>query len=210
MASYGNATNAPFPSIVISKDGLSAQGPFAEAQATFLYPDSNSSDALRAELEKTNMGVVAHFYMDSELQGVLADVATTYPHIAIADSLVMGQKAVEMVEAGATSVVCLGVDFMAENCRAALDAAGLDAPVYRVDEKAIGCSLSESAETLAYTAYLEKAKETKNALHVIYINTSLKTKAMANEAIPTITCTSSNVVRVVLTAFAQAAPSTCI
>lgn len=38
---------------------------------------------------------------------------------------------------------------------------------------------------------------------VVYINTSLKTKALAHEQVPTITCTSSNVVQTVLTAFAQ-------
>lgn len=38
---------------------------------------------------------------------------------------------------------------------------------------------------------------------MVYINTSLKTKALAHKAVPTITCTSSNVVQTVLTAFAQ-------
>ena len=38
---------------------------------------------------------------------------------------------------------------------------------------------------------------------MVYINTSLKTKALADKAVPTITCTSSNVVQTVLTAFAQ-------
>ena len=37
----------------------------------------------------------------------------------------------------------------------------------------------------------------------VYINTSLRTKAYAHEAVPTITCTSSNVVQTVLQAFAQ-------
>ena len=40
-------------------------------------------------------------------------------------------------------------------------------------------------------------------LQVVYINTSLKTKALAHQQVPTITCTSSNVVQTVLTAFAQ-------
>lgn len=38
---------------------------------------------------------------------------------------------------------------------------------------------------------------------VVYINTSLRTKALAHRDVPTITCTSSNVVQTVLTAFAQ-------
>lgn len=40
-------------------------------------------------------------------------------------------------------------------------------------------------------------------MQVVYINTSLKTKALAHQQVPTITCTSSNVVQTVLTAFAQ-------
>lgn len=44
---------------------------------------------------------------------------------------------------------------------------------------------------------------------VVYINTSLKTKALAHHAVPTITCTSSNVVQTVLTAFAQVWPKGC-
>lgn len=40
-------------------------------------------------------------------------------------------------------------------------------------------------------------------VQVVYINTSLKTKALAHAQVPTITCTSSNVVQTVLQAFAQ-------
>jgi quinolinate synthase len=43
---------------------------------------------------------------------------------------------------------------------------------------------------------------------VVYINTSLRTKALAHEAVPTITCTSSNVVQTVLQAFAQVPTAT--
>lgn len=46
-------------------------------------------------------------------------------------------------------------------------------------------------------------RPTRTPLQVVYINTSLKTKALAHRAVPTITCTSSNVVQTVLTAFAQ-------
>lgn len=42
-----------------------------------------------------------------------------------------------------------------------------------------------------------------NHVQVVYINTSLKTKALAHAQVPTITCTSSNVVQTVLQAFAQ-------
>jgi len=37
----------------------------------------------------------------------------------------------------------------------------------------------------------------------VYINTSLRTKALADDLVPTITCTSSNVVQTILQAFAQ-------
>lgn len=64
----------------------------------------------------------------------------------------------------------------------------------------IGCSLAEAAESMAYENYLEEAsKDGHPGLHVIYINTSLKTKALSHNAVPTITCTSSNVVNTVLT-----------
>jgi hypothetical protein len=73
-----------------------------------------------------------------------------------------------------------------------------------MDPGAIGCSLAEAAEAPAYDAYLAEAAATPSSLHVVYINTSLRTKALAQAAVPTITCTSSNVVQTVLQAFAQA------
>ena len=50
---------------------------------------------------------------------------------------------------------------------------------------------------------MREAGEAKNSLHVIYINTGLDTKASANAKVPTIACTSSNVVNTVLQAAAQ-------
>ena len=71
--------------------------------------------------------------------------------------------------------------------------------VYRMDAADIGCTLAEAAETDTYYKYLgEAGAEAHPGLHVIYINTSLRTKALAHAAIPTITCTSSNVVQTVL------------
>lgn len=56
-----------------------------------------------------------------------------------------------------------GVDFMAESVRAMLDTSGFETvPVYRLSEKAIGCSLAEAAEGKEYRAWLEKAKNTPN------------------------------------------------
>ncbi|OQR94928.1 quinolinate synthetase A protein [Achlya hypogyna] len=192
----------PFPSILISKDVVSAQGSFAEAQANYLKPNMDAVKELDALLEKKKLGIVAHFYMDPELQGVLSSLK--WPHTLIADSLAMGEAAAVMAKNGAKAVACLGVDFMSESVRANLDSNGYhDVPVYRLSKKKIGCSLAESAEKAAYMAYLTKAAETPNSLHVVYINTSLKSKAWAHNIIPTITCTSSNVVQTILQADAQ-------
>lgn len=191
-----------FPSLVIHADHITAEGSFAETQARYLDPDPGTVKELEALLRAKNTGVVAHFYMDPELQGVLARL--DWPHIHISDSLVMADKAVEMAQKGAERIVVLGVDFMSENARAMLDRAGLAAtPVYRVAAEPIGCSLAESAETLAYRAYLAKASKAARPLHVVYINTSLRTKAEAHALVPTITVTSSNVVQTILSAFAE-------
>lgn len=145
---------------------------------------------------------MAHFYMDAELQGVLSSME--WPHTLIADSLKMGEAASEMAEKGAKAIAVLGVDFMSESVRANLDSNGFqNVPVYRLKKEYIGCSLAEAAERQEYAAYLSKAAETKNSLHVVYINTSLRSKAYAHHLIPTITCTSSNVVQTVLQSFAQ-------
>jgi quinolinate synthase len=195
-------TAAPFPSLSITEDRLVPQGAFAEAQAEFLSPDRAVVAELDALLAAKKVGVVAHFYMDPELQGVLS--ALSWPHVHISDSLVMADAAVRMAQAGCEAVVVLGVDFMSENARAMLDHAGLErVPVYRVAAEPIGCSLAESAEGLAYGAYLHRAAQTPRSVHVVYINTSLRTKGKAHALVPTITCTSSNVLATVLSCFAQ-------
>jgi quinolinate synthase len=192
----------PFPSLLLRADGVSAQGAFAEAQAAFLDPDPATVQRLRALLAASDAGVVAHFYMDAELQGAL--MATGWRRLHVSDSLVMADRAVTMAQQGARAIVVLGVDFMSENVRAVLDAAGFaEVPVYRVAAAPIGCSLAAAAEAPAYAAYLRRAAGTPNSLHVVYINTSLRTKAHAQATIPTITCTSSNVVQTVLETFAQ-------
>jgi quinolinate synthase len=195
-------TDAAFPSLIVKKDRLEAHGSFAESQAQYLDPDPRTVAELDALVRSRNIGVVAHYYMAPELQGVLARLA--WPHVHISDSLLMADKAVAMVEAGAERIVVLGVDFMSENVRAMLDKAGHAAtPVYRVAAEPIGCSLAEAAESPRYLAYLRRAAEKERALHVVYINTSLRTKAEAHALVPTITVTSSNVVQTVLSAFAE-------
>ena len=109
------------------------------------------------------MGVVAHYYMDVELQGVLTTIQkqqleeTGTSRIAIADSLAMGDFAVKMCEDGATSIACLGVDFMSESVATIMTRNGFGhIPVYRATSKHIGCSLAESAENDSYRAWLQK------------------------------------------------------
>jgi quinolinate synthase len=191
-----------FPSLVIGADRFVPRGGFAEAQAAYLSPRPEVVRTLEERLRQHQAGVVAHFYMDPELQGVLS--SCDWPHVHISDSLAMADRAVQMVEQGAKVIVVLGVDFMSENVRAMLDAAGhADVPVYRVASDPIGCSLAEAAEARAYGAWLTRASQVPRSLHVVYINTSLRVKAKAHALVPTITCTSSNVVHLVLTAFAQ-------
>lgn len=192
----------PFPSLIVRADGFAAQGAFAEAQAEYLDPDPDIVARLDAALRRRNAGIVAHFYMDAELQGAL--YACDWPHIQISDSLVMADRACSMAREGIDEVVVLGVDFMSENVRAMLDASGFpEVGCWRVAEAEIGCSLAESAEARAYDAWLDRAAQTPKSLHVVYINTSLRTKARAHHKVPTITCTSSNVVATVLQTFAQ-------
>jgi len=202
-----------FPSIVIGPGGVYPQGPFAEAQAQFLEPDEEAVRFLSDNVTAANMGVVAHYYMDVELQGVLTAVnkqqsnSNTNPNqkisrIAIADSLAMGDYAVKMCEDGATSIACLGVDFMSESVATIMARNGFGhVPVYRATAKHIGCSLAESAERDSYRAWLEKGRAGYEfPLHVVYINTSLETKAVSSSVVPTITCTSSNVMATMLQA----------
>src|SRR5690606_17125187 len=159
-----------FPSLTVSSQGLAARGSFAESQASFLDPDRAQISRLRQLLDDKRAGIVAHFYMDVELQAVLH--ACEHPNIHISDSLLMADAAVAMAKRGVETIVVLGVDFMSENVRAILDASGFErVAVYRVAEAEIGCSLAASAETLAYGAYLTKAAQTPKSLHVVYINT---------------------------------------
>lgn len=74
----------------------------------------------------------------------------------------------------------------------------LQVGVYRMSNERIGCSLADAAATPDYMNYLESASNSLPSLHVVYINTSLETKAYSHELVPTITCTSSNVVPTIL------------
>ncbi|KAF5842215.1 hypothetical protein DUNSADRAFT_8614 [Dunaliella salina] len=205
----GNGSAAAAAAATAASGGLTPQGAFAEAQAAYLEPNAAEVLALVHTLSTKKIGVVAHFYMDPQVQGVLSSAAEHWPHIAISDSLVMADAAVKMAKGGCRAVCVLGVDFMSENVRAILDEAGhTDVQVYRMSPLSIGCSLSEAAESEDYVRYLTEASRTPNSLHVVYINTSLYTKAIADSLVPTITCTSSNVVQTTLQAFAQVPEAT--
>jgi len=213
-----------FPSIIIGPDTIVPQGSFAEAQASFLEPPMELVEEMLDKLIELKIGIVAHYYMDVELQGILfaikrrqmellesdkAGKIPKFPLVAIADSLKMGDDAVNMCsQSNVESVICLGVDFMSESVSAILGKNGFaHIPVYRATHKHIGCSLAESAEGLNYKAWLNKSASGKSkALHVVYINTSLETKATSSSIIPTITCTSSNVLQTILQASAQMGP----
>ena len=69
MSTSSTATKAPFPSLLIRATELIPQGAFAEAQAAFLAPEQELIVQLNGALSAGNVGVVAHFYMDVELQG---------------------------------------------------------------------------------------------------------------------------------------------
>ncbi|KAL8128512.1 hypothetical protein V2J09_017667 [Rumex salicifolius] len=200
----GELLGEPFPSMVISADGIVAKGSYAESQVRYLFPDALKVTELVNLLKEKNIGIVAHFYMDPEVQGVLNAAQKKWPHIHISDSLVMADKAVKMAESGCQFIAVLGVDFMSENVRAILDQAGFNkVGVYRMSNERIGCSLADAAATPTYMNYLDTATLSPPSLHVVYINTSLETKALAHEIVPTITCTSSNVVQTILQAFSQ-------
>ncbi|GAV65144.1 NadA domain-containing protein/SufE domain-containing protein [Cephalotus follicularis] len=194
----------PFPSLMVTSDCIEAKGSYAQAQARYLFPDELKVEELVSVLKDKKIGVVAHFYMDPEVQGILTAAQKHWPHIHISDSLVMADSAVKMAQAGCQFITVLGVDFMSENVRAILDQAGFgEVGVYRMSNEHIGCSLADAAASPAYMNYLETASGCTPSLHVIYINTSLETKAYAHELVPTITCTSSNVVQTILQAFSQ-------
>ncbi|EPS72281.1 hypothetical protein M569_02477 [Genlisea aurea] len=114
----------PFPSLIVTADRIQAKGSYAEAQARFLLPDELKTAELVNLLREKKIGIVAHFYMDPEVQGVLTAAQKWWPHIHISDSLVMADSAVKMAESGCEFIAVLGVDFMSENVRAILDNAG--------------------------------------------------------------------------------------
>ncbi|KAI3785815.1 hypothetical protein L1987_44941 [Smallanthus sonchifolius] len=66
----GKSIGDPFPSMMITAEGIAAKGSFAEAQAMYLFPDDVKVQELAYLLKEKQIGGVAHFYMDPEVQGV--------------------------------------------------------------------------------------------------------------------------------------------
>ncbi|KAG4095207.1 hypothetical protein H8356DRAFT_492630 [Neocallimastix lanati (nom. inval.)] len=195
-----------FPSLIITANDYIPKGSYAEKQAEFLKPDLNIVKKIDNVLGQKKIAINAHFYMDAELQGIITGCKTPNG-VFIADSLAMADQCVKQVKSGFKSVAVLGVDFMSANARAILDKEGFaNVPVYKTTTKPIGCSLAEAAEKEVYKSYLlSEKKKAGNApiVNLIYINTSLPSKAMAQDIIPTISCTSANVLRSVLQIAAQ-------
>ncbi|KAH9317552.1 hypothetical protein KI387_019321 [Taxus chinensis] len=178
----GKSHVEPFPSLLITTEDISTQGSFAEAQAKYLSPDASKVAELVDALKEKQIGAVAHFYMDPEVQGVLVATKHEWPHIHILDSLVMADQALKMVEAGYKTIVVLGVDFMSKNVCAVLDRASFEkVGVYRMASEKISYSLADAAISPKYLQFLEEASRYATSLHVIYINTSLQKKAQSNE-----------------------------
>ena len=106
--SIAEGRQGDFPSIAITREGLSAEGEFALAQVAYLEPDSDKVERLASLLSAKKVGIVAHYYMDPEVQGVLTAAKRKWPHIFISDSLVMADKAVDMVNDGCEAIALLG------------------------------------------------------------------------------------------------------
>ncbi len=129
--------NGSFPSLSITSKKLIPNGSYAERQAEYLNPDQDRIYSINKMLEQKKVGLVAHFYMDAELQGVISRCNPN--HMFIADSLAMGQAAINQAKNGIEKIVVLGVDFMTENVRALLDRSGYEyIPVYKLSNKKIG------------------------------------------------------------------------
>uniref|UniRef100_A0A5B7B838 Fe-S metabolism associated domain-containing protein n=1 Tax=Davidia involucrata TaxID=16924 RepID=A0A5B7B838_DAVIN len=171
-----------FPSPAVTADDITGKGSYAEAQAKFLYPDNVKVKELFNVLKDKKIGIVAHYNVDPEVQGVLTAAQKLWPHIHISDSLVMADSAVKMAQCDCQFITVLGVDFMSENVHTILDQAGFrKVAVDRMSNEHIGCSLADVAANPAYINFLQAAATSPPSLHVIYINTSLETKAHAQD-----------------------------
>ena len=165
-------------------------------------PTPTLVDELVNTLRAKKIGIVAHFYMDAQVQGVAAWRREKYEHVFISDSLVMADAAVKMVEAGCEPIAVWAWTSCPRTSRD---------PGRRGARRTRRCTAwpprtsgarwrrrrSRSRTTRTST---RRIADGEPAAHVIYINTALDTKANANAIVPTVTCTSVNVVQTVLAA----------
>ena len=94
----------------------------------------------------------------------------------------MADRAVQMAKEGAERIAVLGVDFMSENVRA-MPTADTRTPVYRASD-ADWLLARRGRRVERVSSHLERAHERPHALHVVYINTSLWTKAAQSPCRP--------------------------
>ncbi|MBK6575130.1 MAG: quinolinate synthase NadA [Sandaracinaceae bacterium] len=194
-------TKQPFPSLKITAQALEPQGAFAEAQAMYLSPDMALVSELDALLHEKNVGIVAHFYMDPELQGVLA--RCTWPHIHVSDSLLMADSAITMAEAGVTSVIVLGVDFARRTCAPCWTRPGTSRSQSIASRRPPSAARWRSRPRPRPTVRTSARPPSSSARCTSSTSTPAWSPRPRPTLVPTLTCTSSNVVRSVLQAAAQ-------
>ncbi|MCK4630591.1 MAG: quinolinate synthase NadA, partial [Bacteroidales bacterium] len=132
----------------------------------------NINDEIDKLRKSKNAVILAHYYQNSEVQDI-ADF--------VGDSLALSQKATKI---NSDIIVFAGVHFMAETAK-------ILSPEKKVllPDLNAGCSLAESCPANEFAKFLKKFPD-----HTVisYINTTAKIKALTD-----ITCTSSNVLRII-------------
>ena len=129
-------------------------------------------DTLLKLKKEKNAIILAHYYQDPEIQDV-ADY--------MGDSLALAQFA---QKTNADVILFCGVHFMSETAKILNPTKTVLIP-----DLDAGCSLADSAETVAFSKWVNK---NKNATVVSYINCSADVKAMSD-----IICTSSNAEKII-------------
>jgi len=134
--------------------------------------DINLTEEILKLKKEKNAVILAHFYVDGEIQDI-ADF--------VGDSLALSQKA---ASTDADMIVFAGVHFMAETAK-------ILSPQKKVllPDLNAGCSLADSCPTLDFEKFV---KENPDHLVISYVNTTAEIKALSD-----IICTSSNAKEIV-------------
>ncbi len=132
----------------------------------------NFIDEINKMRKDKNAVILAHYYVNSEIQDI-ADF--------VGDSLALSQQA---AETKADLIVFAGVHFMAETAKILSPSKKVIIPDLNA-----GCSLAESCKDDEFENFIKKNPE-----HIVitYVNSSAKVKALTD-----IVCTSSNAVKIV-------------